>query len=343
MVGLIVLGHESIGRNHVATGSVRAMMRTMRVTFFVAVLAAGLVGCVGASASLEPSLSPTPTGSGFASPASGRLELVALRYGLVGGLGRPLFCDPDIYPVARADEAKLATERLPAIRADGATYDVITAHLKVDPASPSPDQVLAIYREWKMLNAIVLAPIAGVYAFDFIAAAGPDAKYGWHVNGTVAANGTINLERKDPAGPPPCPICLARGTRIATPSGDVAVENLDVGLAVWTTDAAGRRMIGLVIAVGSTPVPSTHRVVHLVLGDGRTLDVSPGHPLPDGRHIGDLRAGDLVDGSRVASADLVPYDGGATFDLLPSGPTGIYWADGIQLASTIAPSAATSR
>lgn len=73
------------------------------------------------------------------------------------------------------------------------------------------------------------------------------------------------------------------------------------------------------------------------------VDVSPGHPLPDARRIGDLRAGNLIDGSRVASADLVPYDGGATFDLLRSGPTEIDWADGIQLAGTIAPSAATSR
>ena len=56
-----------------------------------------------------------------------------------------------------------------------------------------------------------------------------------------------------------------------------------------------------------------------------------------------LRPGEVVDGARVVSADLVPYRGGATFDLLTSGPTATYWANGILLASTLAPSASPSR
>jgi hypothetical protein len=35
------------------------------------------------------------------------------------------------------------------------------------------------------------------------------------------------------------------------------------------------------------------------------------------------------------SADRMPYDGGQTFDLLPAGGTGIYWANGIELGSTL--------
>lgn len=167
--------------------------------------------------------------------------------------------------------------------------------------------------------------------------AGPAAKDGWHVTGSIVADGAINLKGKDPSGQPPCPICLARGTRIATPSGDVAVEDVVVGRTVWTSDRAGHGTIGLIVGFGSTPVPATHRVVHLVLDDGRTLDVSPGHRLPDGRPLGELRLGDVVDGARVASADLVPYRGGATFDQLTSGPAGTYWANGIPLASTLAP------
>ena len=38
--------------------------------------------------------------------------------------------------------------------------------------------------------------------------------------------------------------------------------------------------------------------------------------------------------SRVVSADLVPY-AGTTYDLLPSGPTGTYVADGVLLGSTL--------
>jgi hypothetical protein len=32
---------------------------------------------------------------------------------------------------------------------------------------------------------------------------------------------------------------------------------------------------------------------------------------------------------------LVPYAGGRTWDLLPAGATGSYWANGILLASTL--------
>ena len=89
------------------------------------------------------------------------------------------------------------------------------------------------------------------------------------------------------------------------------------------------------VNVGSTPVPATHRVVELRLSDGRAVDVSPGHPTADGRKVGDLAAGDAYDGAVVVRADLVPYAGGATFDVLPAGATGMYWANGVLLASTI--------
>ena len=187
-----------------------------------------------------------------------------------------------------------------------------------------------------MLRALVLTETGARFTFDYIAAADSSAKSGFHVLGSLDAGGTITVDRRDPSGPPMCPICLARGTLIATPEGPRPVEDLRVGIAVWTADAAGQRVAGQVLAVGSTPVPSTHEVVHLVLSDGRTVDVSPGHRLLDGRRLGSLRPGDPVDGATVVSAALQGYDGGATFDLLPSGPTATYWANGILLASTLA-------
>jgi hypothetical protein len=51
--------------------------------------------------------------------------------------------------------------------------------------------------------------------------------------------------------------------------------------------------------------------------------------------VGDLRPGDAFDGSRVVGATPVPYGGSVTYDLLPSGPTGTYFADGVLLASTL--------
>ncbi len=63
---------------------------------------------------------------------------------------------------------------------------------------------------------------------------------------------------------------------------------------------------------------------------------SPRHPLPDGRLLGDLRAGDLVDGSLVVGADLVDRGLPRTFELLPSGGTGTYWANAFLLGNTLA-------
>lgn len=280
-----------------------------------------------------PGGQPVPTPVASISP----LGNAALRYRVVDQLGRPLFCDPDFYPVARADEAQLAAEHLAAIRADIPTYAAIATRLGIDPsATPTSEQVLAIYRDWKMLRTLVLMDADGRFTFDYMAAADPSAKSGFHVIGSIDADGAITVDRRDPSGPLLCPICLARGTLIATPEGPRPVEDLRVGTAVWTADAAGRRVAGQVLAVGSTPVPPTHEVVHLVLSDGRTVDVSPGHRLPDGRRVGRLRPGDAVDGATVVSAELQEYDGGATFDLLPSGPTATYWANGILLASTLA-------
>jgi len=291
----------------------------------------------GPGLTIEPRTTPGPGGGG--TPAASDAALVApdLRYRLVDQVGRPLFCDPDFYPIARSDEAQLADQHLAAIRSDVPTYAAIAAHLGIDPAAdPTPAQVLAIYGEWKMLRALALTSADGRFGFDYVAADPSNQGAGWHVVGTIDAGGTIALDRRDPSGQPPCPICLARGTRIATPDGEQRVEDLRPGMAVWTVDGLGQRVPGRILEIGSTPVPATHRVVHLVLTDGRTVDVSPGHRLPDGRPIGDLRPGDLVDGTTVVSAALKAYDGGATFDLLPSGGTGTYWANGILLASTLA-------
>ena len=247
-----------------------------------------------------------------------------------------MFCDPDFHPVARDDEAALATQHLSAIQADAPTYAAIVAHLRIDPSTaPTTDQVLAIYRDWKMLRALPLTEVDGQFGFDYVAAGGSGGPTGFHLTGTIDAAGAISITRRDLSGPPPCPICLSRGTRIATPDGERSVEDLRPGMAVWTTDAAGLRVAGRVAEVGSTPVPPTHEVVHLVLSDGRTVDVSPGHGLPDGRRVGDLKPGDQVDGGTVVSTSLEAYGGGATFDLLPSGSTGAYWANGILLASTL--------
>jgi hypothetical protein len=291
---------------------------------------------IGPGATTDPGASPDSSIEPTADASGAPIDRPDLRYGLVDQVGRPLFCDPDFYPVARDDEATLARSHLAAIRADAPTYEEISTHLGLDAAAdPTPEQVLAIYREWKMLRALVLTDAGGGFSFDYVAADGKSTEKGFHVTGTIDLGGTIALNRRDPSGPPPCPICLARGTVIATPDSDRLVEDLRAGASVWTRDETGRRFAAVIVVTGSSPVPATHRVVDLVLSDGRSVRVSPGHPLADGRRVGDLRSGDLVDGATVVSAGLEAYRGGATFDLLPSGPTGTYWAGGIALASTL--------
>jgi len=150
-----------------------------------------------------------------------------------------------------------------------------------------------------------------------------------HIEGNVATfTKNVDITR-------PCPICLAEHTLIDTPAGGISVDGLEKGMAVWTVDGNGERVSATVLEVAKTPVPATHRVVHLVLDDGRELFVSPGHPTGDGRTIADLYVGDSLDGAQVETAELVSYQSGYTYDILPSGDTGLYFADGILVGSTL--------
>jgi len=91
----------------------------------------------------------------------------------------------------------------------------------------------------------------------------------------------------------------------------------------------------IISRVGSVRVQATHQVIHLILSDGRELWASLGHPTADGRRLADLVTGDILDGARVLSAERLPYTGSFTYDLLPSGSTGYYWANGILIGSTL--------
>jgi hypothetical protein len=282
----------------------------LRLVGLLALLAAACGG--GLTAGPTPQPSPLPAAE--------------LKYRVMEAAGRIWFCDPDYYPIARADERDVAHQKIADIQKDAVTYAAITMRVGTDE--------LAVYRDWKALNALQLQPVNDVFGFAYLAQ--KSDKAGERVDGRVTPAGTVTVLTRTSAGPPNCPICLARGTRIATPIGDVAVEDLRVGDLVWTADAGGARIAAPLVAIGSMPVPATHEVVRIVLDDGRVVLVSPGHPTAaDGRRVGDLRRGDVLDGARVVSVGRVAYDGGATFDILPAGATGTYWANGIRLGSTL--------
>ncbi|MBI2056425.1 MAG: Hint domain-containing protein [Candidatus Sungbacteria bacterium] len=132
-----------------------------------------------------------------------------------------------------------------------------------------------------------------------------------------------------------CPICLAENTLIDTPAGAMAVQNLQKGMEVWTVDILGKRVAEHILQTSRTPVPATHEVVRIMLEDGRELFVSPGHPTSDGRTMGELRKGEQLDNSSIVRLQRISYQKKYTYDILPSGETGFYWANGILVKSTL--------
>jgi hypothetical protein len=279
-----------------------------------------------------PTIIPAP--SGGAPLTAGQLRLV-----LTDTYGPLWYCDPDVYPVAHGDEQARALERFSEMQAETDVYRHVAAKLGINVDGPLTDaEKLAIYQVWKVALAIPLEPIGdGSYRFDYLAQPVGGATSGTRTGGTIDSTGRITIDQQASAGEPMCPICLARGTLIDTPNGQIAVDALRLGDPIWTLDASGKRIRGTVIALGSTTAPADHRVIRLTLADGRTVTASPRHPLADGRLFGDLAVGDVVAGSRVATLESLPYSGGETFDLVASGPTGIYLSSGIALGSTLAP------
>jgi hypothetical protein len=261
------------------------------------------------------------------------LSPTALKYRLLDQYPGFFYCDPDLYPIARADETAAARENFPALQANVEDFRSILKHNGLSDGGNFTDaQKLLIYRDHKKLAAIVLALVGDQYEFQLRES--DAAGQGIAIDGIIDSQGRITERSKVPTRLT-CPICLSAATRIATPRGEVLVPELKVGDIVWTTDLAGKRLPAPIVEVARVQVPATHVMVHLVLSDGRELWASPGHPTTDGRRLGDLRLEARLDGAIITGIQTVPYGESATYDLLPGGPTGYYWADGILLASTL--------
>lgn len=144
---------------------------------------------------------------------------------------------------------------------------------------------------------------------------------------------TANAQSSDAAPAP----CLSFDTLISTPEGNIPITDLRPGMSVFTQDLDGNMVIHPIELVSKVLVPDSHIVYHLILNDERELFISGGHPTADGREISDFNQGDILDGAHLASVKVVRYQAGHTYDLLPAGETGFYWANGVLLGSTLSP------
>ena len=272
-------------------------------------------------------------------PVGNPLTITQLKLRVIDNVGVPVYCDRDFYPIARqGGEQANAIAKYPEIRADAELYSAIVAHEHLSSGDLTDAEKLIVYRVYKNLSALTLTLTAAGdgYTFKFLVRSKTGSASYLMTIGSVRTDGTISISSQTPSAAPPCPICLAASTLIATPSGPVRVTDIESGMLVWTAAPDGSRIAAPVVEVGSTAVPADHLMVHLVLGDGRELLVSPGHRTADGRALGSLSVGEQLDGSRITLWELVPYAGARTYDLLPAGPTGHYWANGVLLASTLA-------
>ncbi|MEP6652989.1 MAG: hypothetical protein ABJA82_06495 [Myxococcales bacterium] len=75
--------------------------------------------------------------------------------------------------------------------------------------------------------------------------------------------------------------------------------------------------------------------MEVTLVDGSVLEMSSGHPTADGRTFGQLKAGDVLDGTQIISSRLIPYRFSRTYDILPASETGTYIASGRLVGSTL--------
>lgn len=286
------------------------------LTVFLLIL---IPGCIA------PGGEPSPVNTTY-SPAQ-------LKYILLDHYNESLFfyCDPDYYPISHGDEQEKAIEAFPGIQNDAEEFSAIVTRKGLQPPFSNKTK-LVVYRENKKLNAIPLAPITkDSYSFSLLL--GHEGE-GMKVTGMIRSDGVILAQEYEKAFLT-CPICLATGTRIDTPNGSLAVDEMSVGMLVWTCDARGVRTAVQVLEAVRNQVPALHRVMFLRLSDGREIYASPGHPTTDGRTLGMIGIGDELDGAIVIVADSVPFIGEYTYDILPSGDTQSYWANGILVKSSI--------
>ena len=130
--------------------------------------------------------------------------------------------------------------------------------------------------------------------------------------------------------------CLPASAQILTSLGNRSIDLLKEGDKVITVNLKGEKVELPIKIVNKVEVLGNHTMVLLELKDGRKIQVTPGHPsVVDNKNLGEFVLGDKLDGSAIIKITDIAYTEKFTFDILPEGETGFYWADGILIGSTL--------
>ena len=255
-----------------------------------------------------------------------------LKFSVIDNVGEPLVCTGWGMPNPRSNPYG----EYPHIVSDLPTYSAIIRREHLPPTPLNDDQVVAVYRDWLKLNAVRLERDGAVYRFDMFPGPTPSGALRNELVGKVDLLGHVYEVHQGP-GLGACPICLAADSLISTPTGPVFVSKIAVGMQVWSASHDGRPIVAVVLKMTSRLDAPGSEMIHVVLADGRQLTASAPHEIADGRSLGSLTVSDQIDGVTITALEVVGASSGHTYDLLPSGETGEYWANGILMRSTLKP------
>ncbi len=132
--------------------------------------------------------------------------------------------------------------------------------------------------------------------------------------------------------PPNCPVpvCCSYGTRIKTTGEEKNIAAIKKGDLVISDENKPVKVIKT-----SKVEVKDHNVLKIKLNDATILEISPNHPIGDGRLFKDLMIGDKIDSRMVVETNLIPYKYKYTYDILPDSKSGNYYANGVFIGSTL--------
>jgi hypothetical protein len=158
----------------------------------------------------------------------------------------------------------------------------------------------------------------------------------WRTAGCCVNNFCHTPTAEQPTCPNSCRLCgcASPDTPIATPDGERPIAELRIGDLVYSVD--GTAIVAVPIVNINRVSVNEHRVMRVTLDNGSVLEISERHPTADGRTFAALSAGALLDGVKVVSTEIVPYEHAFTHDILPASETGAYFAGGALIGSTLA-------